>query len=258
MNAFFSKAWLGMAVVAVIAAAVRAGDFAVESRVYVGDGDRPLSEGLTVFVGEKAYDFLSDPPEITIVDPAAKRVRLLNPGKRTQAEIDFATLGMFTERLRQRLAEHENRDFRFFARPEFEIIHDAASGMFEFDARRLRYRVQTFRADPAQAEVYWRTSDWLCRLNLLLQPGSPNPLARLEVNAALSGQEVLPRTVELTPAPKNLIDWLPQRRTVIRSEHVWHVPPQAAMLRRASDADRAASEFRRLPLPDYLGKTTGG
>lgn len=259
MSAFFPKEWLGMAVLAVIsAAAVRAGDFAVESRVYAGRGDRPLSESLTVFVGEKAYDFLSDPPEITIVDPAAKRVRLLNPGKRTQAEIDFATLGMLTERLRQRLAEHENRDFRFFARPEFEIVHDAASGTFEFDARPLTYRVQTFRADPVQAGSYWQTSDWLCRLNLLLRPGSPNPLARLEVNAALSGQGVLPRTVELTHAPRNLIDWLPQRRTVIRSDHVWHKPPTAEMLRRASDADRAAIEFRRLPLSDYLGKTAGG
>lgn len=255
MNAFFLKPWLAATVVAVLSsAAVRAGDFAVESRVNLG-GDRPISESLTVFLGQTAYDFLSAPPEITIVDPAAKRVRLLNPAERTQAEIDFATLGMFTERLRERLAEHEDRDLRFFARPEFEIIHDAASGTFEFDARRLSYRVQTFRADPARAASYWQTSDWLCRLNLLLHPGSPNPLARLEVNAALSGQGVLPRTVELTPAPRNLIDWLPQRRTVIRSDHVWHEPPTAEMLRRVSDADRAVNEFRRLPLSDYLGKT---
>ncbi|GAB4141106.1 MAG: hypothetical protein Kow0040_29720 [Thermogutta sp.] len=256
MNAFCLGTWLGLAVAAVITTAtVRAGDFAVESRVYAGNGDRPLSESLTVVVGEKAYDFLADPSEITIVDAAAKRVRLLNPGQRTQAEIDFATLGMFTERLRQRLADHEDRDFRFFARPEFAITHDGASGTFEFGSPRLTYRIQTFRADPTLAGVYWRTSDWLCRLNLLLHPGSPNPLARLEVNAVLESQGVLPRSVELTPAPKNLIDWLPQRRAVIRSDHVWHEPPKPEMLRRTAEADRAADEFRRLPLSDYLGKT---
>lgn len=258
MNAFPLPTWLGLVAVAVIGAVtLRAADFAVESRVYLGNGDRPISESLTVFVAEKAYDFLNDPAEITIVDAPAKRVRLLNPGKRTQTEIDFATLGMFTERLRQRLADHESRDFRFFAQPEFAITHDPASGMFEFASPRLTYRVQTFRADPAQADLYWRTSDWLCRLNLLLHPGAPNPLARLEVNAAMAGQGVLPRTVELNPAPRNLIDWLPQRRAVIRSDHVRHEPPTSEMLRRANEADRAAQEFRRLPLSDYLGKNGG-
>lgn len=258
MNVLPLRIWLRVAVVAVIGAAtVQAEDFAVESRVYLGNGDRPISESLTVFVAEKAYDFLNDPAEITIVDAPAKRVRLLNPGKRTQTEIDFATLGMFTERLRQRLADHENRDFRFFARPEFAITHDAASGMFEFASPRLTYRVQAFRAAPAQAGLYWRTSDWLCRLNLLLHPGAPNPLARLEVNATMAGQGFLPRTVDLNPAPRNLIDWLPQRRAVIRSDHVWHEPPTPEMLRRTIEADRAAQEFRRLPLSDYLGKGEG-
>ncbi len=248
-------AWFGVAGMGLFCALrAPAGDFAVENRIYLGHDDQPQSESLTVLVGERAYDFLAEPPESTIIDLPGKRIRLLNTAKRSQTEIDFGTLVMLTERLRQRLAEHTDRDFQFYAHPKFHIIHDAGAGKFEFEAQRLTYRVETFRAEPGPSGMYWSVSDWLCRLNLLLRPGSPTPLARLEVNATLAPAGVLPRRVELTPAPRNLIDWLPQRRTLVRSEHLWHTPPTDDMLRRVSEADRAVSEFRPLPLADYLGK----
>src|SRR6266700_184172 len=64
-----------------------ADDFRVESKVYAGKDDAPSGESLTLFAGDRAYDFLSSPQEITVFDFSRDEIALLDPVRKVRTEL---------------------------------------------------------------------------------------------------------------------------------------------------------------------------
>lgn len=196
-------------------------EFRVENRVYLGNSKKPEVVSTTLFTGDRTIDVLETPEEITVFDFRLKRVTLLNPRRREKAELDFATIHALTAELQRWSAKQSDPFLQFMADPEVEISHQPDKSQWTFDSRWMTYRLSTVPFEnSAMADAYWRFSDWSCRLNTLLRPGSPPPFYRLTINDTLAQEELFPSEVVLRHRPRNLIEFLPHRRVVVRSEHV--------------------------------------
>ena len=222
----------------------------IENRVYRGS-DQLISQSLTIILTDRAYDFLNSPQEATVIDFARKRITFLDFERREQAQVSFETVLLFLDRLRACAVEHPDPGFRFCSRPNFEIRRDGPDE-WVFSSPWMTYRVKTQQGpDAPTCDLFWNVSDWLARANTLLTPGSRPPFARLVVNETLREQKLLPREVVLVPAARNFLEWLPGRRTELRSVHTISAEITPEDRQRLERANRAMISFRRVDLVDY-------
>jgi hypothetical protein len=189
-------------------------------------GEKPpvVARAITLFHAGKVYDYVDLANEVVILEPSARRFRILNPSRGLVATAAFdeikTHLKVAREETRRQAASLNGTDpesariaalLTFQLDPRFEETFDEKSGVLELKSGPLTYTAKT--ADPGRpgvAEEYLDYADWACQLNYLLHPSPVLPEPRLVLNQALRERGRIPQNVELNcPA-------LPSR---LRAEH---------------------------------------
>ncbi|MGQ9505394.1 MAG: hypothetical protein ACUVQG_03390 [Thermogutta sp.] len=227
-------------------------NFKVESIVDRGDVKYPISQSTTLFSGEKVYDFLNVPHEITIVSWKDNCVILLNPRQNEQAELSFDAVLQFEERIKSRIQRENGPHQRSAADPHFEVEVEPLQQRVILKSSLLTYRI-TIRddVDLEIVQAFLRFSNLMARVNCLLVQGSRLPGPRLKVNQVLAERNFFPQDVTLFSPPKNFLEWLPGRRPVIRSTHTLTIGLTDEDRARIAEAERWSREFRRVSFIDY-------
>jgi hypothetical protein len=200
------------------ATSLHADDFRVESRVFQGKDEQPQSESTTIFANGRIYDFLNAPRELTIYDPAHDRIVVMDLEKNHKIELRVTQLTRFREELLLRADKATDPGVRFLLQPKFEKQPGSTETEHVFQSEYITYQVETTTPRSAAiAEQYRQFSDLSATMNAMLNRGWP-PFARLQVNAALAEEKLIPTKVNLLFPSKSLLG----QRKHFRSEHELH------------------------------------
>jgi len=153
-----------------------------------------LDRHLILFAGQKVYDFaLTDPHDVTVIDPAHGTVTLLSREKQVKSTIGTGEIATYTAKVRTdaRLQGIENR-------VGIGVQATAAQGSYELAFGDYQYRVATVAPDFAgQAARFVEFTDWAGRINLVRKLGPP-PFARMKLGRQIAGDDRLPADLLLT------------------------------------------------------------
>jgi hypothetical protein len=226
--------------------------FRVENRVFLGNERAPQTRTTTIFYQGVVYDYLDDPAEVTVFDKAHGRFVLLNLDQRVKAELTTQQVEDFTNRLKQWTQDQSDPFLRFLGRPQFEDEFDESAGRWVFASRWVTYRVTAVDTqDEETSRQYREFSDWYCRLNTLLNPGARPPFARMLVNAALEQRGQIPREVQVTLRPKEM---LLAKRITARSEHLLVRHLVESDRKRVAQTDQFMAMFSTVDFAEYQRK----
>ncbi len=191
--------------------------FRVENKVFLGTDKEPKAESTTIFCQGVIYDYLRNPSETIVLDPARGRFVLLDPNRRVRTELTTQEVMALNDNLRQWAATQTDAFVKFLGAPKFEEQSDERAGEVTFQSPWMTYRVATVDAESdAIARQYRDFTDWYARLNTRLNPGYKFVFARLALNEAIQKRRQLPREITLTVQPKKALTF---KKTIIRSEH---------------------------------------
>jgi hypothetical protein len=200
------------------AGTVRGDEFRIESRVFQGKDEQPQSESTTIFANGRIYDFLNSPRELTIYDPAHDRIVVMDLEKNRKTELRVEQLTRFREELQLRAEKTTDVGVRFLLQPKFDKQVGSTAAERVFQSEYITYQVETTTPRSAAiVEQYRQFSDLSATMNAMLNRGWP-PFARLQVNAALAEEKLIPTKVNLLFPSKSLLG----QRKHFRSEHELH------------------------------------
>jgi hypothetical protein len=253
--------------------------FRVESKVFTEKATQPSSENLTLFVinsGNQyqnlAYDFLSSPSEITVIDTRGQhtlrkeagryvasavedvRITLLDPTRKLRTELNLGDLQKFSEQLRSRAARQANPLLKFAADPKFSESseqNDAGETCMRFTSPLLTYRVWLTSDVPENADFdrYFDFCDFSAQLNSMMHPGTLPPFPRMKVDADLrlkAGRP--PARVEVTISD----DAKGGKPIALRSEHHFLAQLTAEDQKRIDEANEDLKTFKQVSWEEYL------
>jgi len=191
----------------------------------------------------KFYSMTGDNGEIVEFDAETKIFTLINPALRLQTQLDGEAIRKNVEQLRERLLHHPNTktdSFGYFAfTPKFETEFSPVSGMLALQSNWIDYEIKTIPFADSSAAMYHDFCDWVCYLNLRLNPRSSQMLTRLEVNRLLREKQrfAVSVSVSIYAGGKQGL----AKPSQVSSSH--------DLVRRLSDADRKrieqVQEFKR-------------
>jgi hypothetical protein len=224
-------------------------DFRVDTRVFQGRDELPHATNTTIFRNGQVYDIQTESRELTIYAPRLQRIILLSPKHKQKTELSTEQLERFCAQLKERGTKATDSGLKFMLQPNLSM--QAGSGPNErvFPSDFLTYQVETFSPRAAEiAEQYGEFSDLSAKLNALTNRGWP-PFPRLQVNAALAAEGLVPSKVTLLIPAKSV---LTGKNVHLRSEHEF--------LNRLTDSDQqkiAAAEdafgtFDTVTLREFL------
>ncbi len=195
--------WGGWGVLLVLASVAAAEDFRIATRVFVGEEPTPVNETVTLFTGDKVYDFLSSPARIAIFrqpqGTAGGRFILLDPERKVRTELTTDELTKFATGLKAWAVAQEDPLLQFCGRPSFAESWQESTRELSLTSPPIRYHLRTEPLESREASLQYREfCDWYARLGAMLHPGTTPPFPRLEVNSVLSKYQVLPRQVQVT------------------------------------------------------------
>ncbi|MGD9632799.1 MAG: hypothetical protein AB7G28_07410 [Pirellulales bacterium] len=232
---------------ALLATAAFAEGFRIETKVFVGDEEKPISKSTTLFQDGVVYDFLKDPEQIAVFrkrgggEPG--RFILLDVNRRVRTELSTDQLAGAMNKLRNWAARQREPFLKFAANPQFEETFDRETGQLLLASHEESYTIKTESADAPEAMAEYREFlDWYARLNTLIHAGPP-PEPRLQVNAALARYQVVPVTVELAREGE---------KEKLRAEHdfTWLLSKQD--LGKIDDARAAIVAYREVDNEQFL------
>ena len=227
-------------------------EFRIENAVYDGFSESPTAQTTTVFTGGKVYDFLHQPEEIVIFDPAQRRFVLINPSLRIRTELRMEQVAAFINTLRSWASQQEDPFLRFSATPDLFVRRGPTGTSLLFESPHLTYHVEVDRPpDPQIAKQYAEFSDWYSQLNTMVTPGARLPFPRLYVNKVLLEEGFVPLRVELHLKEGNRKG---SKVTVIRSHHNFFYRLLESERSRAGQADEFALIFRPVGFVEYQKK----
>lgn len=241
---------LSLVIVAMLAAAARAEKFRIDTRVYLGDQQAPVSHTTTLFLDGVVYDFLDEPAQIAVFRKPGGgkpgRFILLDPAHKLRTELTTEQLAGAMNKLRDWAAQQTDPFLQFAAAPQFTESYDQQTGKLELASFLENYNVTTARTDhPVELAEYHEFLNWYTRLNTLLSAGPP-PEPRLRLNAALAAHNVIPVKVELVRAGDD---------QPVRAEHefTWRLS-QDDMLR-IDGVHKSLSAYREVSNEEFLQNT---
>jgi hypothetical protein len=225
-------------------------NFRIETKIYEGKDEAPISETVTIFCDGVVYDFLTSPAQTAIFSrPSGKnagRFILLDDDHRIRTEISTKKLEGAMLNLRTWAGQQSDKFLKFAANPEFKESFEPGSGQLVLASHMESYTVETAPVKrPKAAAEYREFLDWYAQLNALLS-GSPPPQPRLELNKSLSRHKAIPKTVELTR---------PGRDEPLRAEHDFTWMLSQDDMARVEDAKTALASYHDVTNEEYLRST---
>jgi hypothetical protein len=223
-------------------------DFRVDNKVFTGNAAEPESQGITLFHHGVAYDFLDNPPEVVVLDPAAARFILLDVGRRMVAEVGIKEVSLLNDFQQVWATRQPSAVLQFFGNPKLdESFNKKASGLTMSSPWAI-YKIELAPAGKSVVEQYRVFCDCYARLNAVLAPKSRPPFVRLAVDEAIFRHGAIPRQIELTlVAHKGET----VHRSVIRSRHKLVQPLEKADLDRIAATQRDIKAFKPASFEEY-------
>jgi hypothetical protein len=205
-------------------------------------------------------DFISligENGEITFYDANRQTFTLLDPVLRIQTQLDAAETKKKVETVRQQVATSPGLDpntFNAFAvKPSFSPEFDETSGTLALQSPWIDYTLTTsIFTDQETAKQYFEVCDWLCYLNLRIDPHSTTMLIRLEVNRLLrEGNRFAPRiSVSVFPKGKTPLT----KPDKAQSSHKIIMRLDETDQKRIAQAKEFRRAFTMIPLDEYQKK----
>jgi hypothetical protein len=183
---------------------IQVGEFALKKE--------PVSTQEIVIRQGRAYLFPSDSKEVTIIEPAQKRVGLVDVGRKVQAQVTFESLDEAVEKIKGNLRDAANAREKLggrgnsleakMTRDLFETKLAIAEGPKAHRLRLTNPAVEVDAAGEPEAEAPRLAMvavilESIAKLGAFRAPNDLPPFAELEAIAALTGQRKL-RPTELT------------------------------------------------------------
>jgi hypothetical protein len=224
--------------------------FRIETKVFVGEEETPVSENTTLFSEGIVYDFLNEPKQTTVfrMPLASKpgRFILLDEKSRASTEISTEKLVGAMEKVRNWAARQRDPFLKFAANPDFKESFEPDTGKLVLASHLESYDVSTSPAErPDAMNEYKEFLDWYAQLNALVSAGPP-PDPRLRLNEALARHRAVPITVQLTRSGE---------KEPLRAEHdfVWRLSQDD--MARIEEARAALASYRKLENAEFLRLT---
>ena len=222
-------------------------NFRIETKIFEGNSEEPVSETTTLFCDGVVYDFLKTPVQTAVFKKPngknAGRFILLNGQQRIRTEISTDQIQGAVEDLRTWAGQQSQPFLKFAANPEFKETFEPGSGQLVLASHIESYTVETTPAkNPKAATEYRVFLDWYAQLNTLLS-GGPPPQPRLELNKSLSRHKAIPKTVELTRAGD---------KEPLRAEHEFTWLLSQDDMSRIEDVNAALAGYREVKNEEYL------
>jgi hypothetical protein len=226
---------------------VGAEDFRIETKIYVGDEEEPVSTATTLFQRGVVYDFLSEPKQTAVFSKPRPgkpgRFILLDPERRVRTELSTDQVKDAMNKLRNWASQQRDPFLKFAANPQFNESFDRETGQLLLASHEESYTIKTEPADSPEGLAQYREFlDWYARLNTLLSAGPP-PEPRLAVNAALAQYQILPVSVELARLGE---------KEKLRAEHEFTWLLSKKDLGRIDDAAAALAAYRPVDNEEFL------
>ena len=221
--------------------------FRIETKIFVGDEEQPVSETTTLFLDGLVYDFLKTPAQTAVFRKAGGQKPgqfiLLDPEHRTRTELTTAQLSGAMKKLRIWAERQKDPFLRFAADPEFEESFTPDTGQLVLASHVESYTVATAPVEHPQAVGEYREFlDWYTRLNTLLS-GGPPPEPRLRLNEALARHKAVPLKVELTRAGD---------KEPLRAEHTFTWRLSREDFERIDDVRASLASYRPVANDEFL------
>jgi len=208
---------------------LHAAELRIETDVYVGDADEPISHNVTLFDAGTVYDFTEKTQQVVVFRPPiasrSGQFILLDLKSRRRTEVTTDKIEGLMDKLSKWAKEQEDPLLKFSAEPDFEETFDAGTGQLTLDSSQWNYTVATVPAETKETLGQYRQFiDWYTRLNVMMH-GTPPPGPRLALNAALEKNGVVPveirRTVDSKPLrATHLFSWRLSREDRAQVEEV--------------------------------------
>lgn len=236
-----------------LAGATFAADFRVENTVYAGGEKDPVARSTTIFHEGVVYDYLAEPAEVTVFDPARHRFVLLDTTRRIKTELTAEAVDRAIETLKKRLAANRDPCTQFLLSPSFDQRMDESTGELTFSGEWMSYRVEGVATDDAQrARQYREFSDAYAKLNTFIRPQSRPPFARMIVNKELEKRGEIPVKVEMTVTLKK---GLSPKRVSMRSEHRLTTELAESDRRRVVQTNEFIAMFNAVGFSEYEARS---
>ncbi len=216
MLPIYSRTVSALLGVALLTATAWGKDFRVENKVFSGNAAEAESQGTTIFAGGQVYDFLDQPAEAVVLDPANERFLLLDSVRRVTAEVSTKEVVAFNERQKHLAMEQPSPVMNFFGNPLFQESFDRGASELTLSSAWVTYKVKLAAADKDIVAQYRQFSDWYARLNAGLNPKARPPFARMKVDEAIARRDAIPAEVQMSATLKGPSG---ERQATIRCEY---------------------------------------
>jgi hypothetical protein len=192
-------------------------DFRIETKVYAGDEELPITQNTTLFQNGVVYDYLEAPKRVAIFRHAKEgkpgEFLLIDPVRSVKTSITTDRIDSAIEKLRTWSRTQRNPLLVFAADPKFDETFDMETGALTLTSEQMTYRMATMAVERTEA---WRDLrnyfDGYAKLNCILSSSMP-PTPRLTVNDSLEKNNVVPVEVNLVLAGSD--------DTQLRAEHIF-------------------------------------
>ncbi len=177
-------------------------DFRIETKVYAGDEELPVTQNTTLFQNGVVYDFLEVSKRVAIFrhrqEGQPGQFLLIDPVRSVKTTVTTDRIDTAIDKLRSWSRTQRNPLLTFAADPSFDEKFDAESGSLTLESQQMTYRLATLAVEHSDV---WRDLrnyfDGYAKLNCILSSSMP-PTPRLVVNAALEKHNVVPVEVNLS------------------------------------------------------------
>lgn len=222
-----------------------AGDFRMETKVFLADQDEPAMESVTIFYNGLVYDWVRTTDQVAIFDLRKERFILLDIQREIRTDISMHVIDDFAYRMRNELSERSEELAKFLANPEFNKVVDSVDpDKITFGSDWMVYEMETIRPPNLEtAQQFAVFSQWYTRLNTLT---NPNLLGRMVINDQLAADGRIPVQVQFTPYRKSLFNLFNRSKTTPDKEHQLRAEHNFGWLISRTDKDRIDSINRFL------------
>ncbi len=250
----FSPAILAAAGLLLAAGLAKGDDFRVLNRVYVGEQREPASQSTTIFHDGIIFDFLDDPAETVIFDPARGQFMLLDLRRRMTAQLGTTEIAAAMTQFRRQAMAMKKPDplLQFLVEPTFAEQVDRGGTTLTLAGKWMSYRARLFSVSATLAGQYREFSDWYAQLNMVLDPAARPPFARMKLDDALARHNAVAQEVKV--AVKSSKGGKP---TTLRSTHELAVRLTAADLERVAKARDALRTFQQVGVEQFYKGNAG-
>ena len=195
-------------------------EFRLETEIFIGEEEKPVSHNLTLFTNRTVYDFQMSndadpqPTQIVIYDSRDRSFVLVDVARKQRMHLDQIQLVKMVEGVRQETSQNEKTKFLM---DSFEEKLDIASGWMTLSSPKITYRFSG--KQPKEISVlplYVEFLDQFTRLNAT-DPTKLPPFPRMKLNQAIKKTGWIASEIEVSFVKNPLI----RSDISLRSEHTF-------------------------------------